>query len=781
MGRPLTPLNPAMKTSAPITRFSRAGCLSSSTALTLALIIAVGGAGRATAQTPAPTTDETILLTPFEVTASTTARYQAPDAANGSRIRVNLFESTASISVLTKEFLKDIGTADMINAASYISGVSPNNTSIIDRVSIRGFLVQGFIVDGFVTPSSQTKLDPSIVDRVELVKGPNAITSPASVPGGALTMTTKVAQFRDFGSIDTDLGRFGTNRAAIDLNRQFSKNLAGRLVVGVTNYTQGDNEGYHRGIFVMPTLNYRLGKNTEVVAQYRFNNVTQLNYVGFPIDPAAGTMTRNPGLLPGLPRNARPLADDIDDPSYQDHSNTHNLRVLVTSRLPHDVSMRFAVRAFRGFEFNDQWNYLNSTTQGAADPLTGKYTPGFTYGPAPTFTPRPTVATSPIYNLSNTQGNSYLRFYDAQHDFVYQYRGEKMKLDSVGGWAGQVSSVRSRSFNYVANGPINIFSPTAFGYTSPAAPSGYTKTNVQSAQVYLNETLKLFHDRLIFNGGFAKYWYYSRADNYILRLAYFTHPQPVFANFGFVVQPTPNISIYYGHSESGSQLNNQPVAAPALNPDLQTGKQNEEGIRIKFLGGRGIFTASYYEMHQNNNSVINPALFSNPPPVIPPPPLLQDRVVRGWEFEVNVAINKQLSVVGNYTNFKNRNPQGVPFRGAGENSGGAFVNYRFNEGSLKNLSLGLGYTHTGRRPGDTVTGITAASTPTNPIPVLPTFYLPAYGVLNFSSSYLVNKSWTVRAFVDNMLNAKYLQGSLNRNAVLIGVPINPRMSLTYSF
>ena len=770
-----------MNTSVRIAPSNRPGCLLSRAALALLFVGGSSRIARAVDPVPPATTEEAVLLTPFEVSATATARYQAPDAANGSRIRVNLFESTASISVLTKEFLKDIGTADMVNAAQYISGVSVNNTSIIDRVSIRGFLVQGFIVDGFVTPNAQTKMDPSIVDRVELVKGPNAITSPASVPGGALTMTTKVAQFRNFGTVNTDLGRFGTNRADIDLNRAVNKNLAFRFVLGGTNYTQGDNEGYHRGVVFMPSMNYRLGRETEVVVQYRVNYVSQLNYVGFPIDPATGTLTRNPGFVPGLARNATPLADSINDPSYQDHSNTNQIRVLLTSKLPHEISMRLAARAMNGFEFNDQWNYLNSTTQGAADPLTGRYTPGFTYGPGPTFTPRPTVAPSTTYNLSNTQGNQYLRYYDVQNDYVYQYQNEKFKLDTVGGVSGEVFSNRSYAFNYTANGPINILNPVGFGYTAPSVPTTYNITSANAGQVYLNETLKLFHDRLIFNGGIAKYWYYSRVDNYLTRQTYVTHPQPIFKNFGFVVQPFPNVSMYYGHSESGSQVNNPPNTPPAITPDLQVGKQDEEGIRVKFLDGKGIFTASYYEMHQTNNSVINPALFSNPPPLIAPPPLLQDRVVRGWEFEFNVAITKQLSLIGSYTNYKNRNPQGVPFRGAAENSAGGFVNYRFIEGALKNLSVGFGYTHTGRRPGDTVSGITAASTPTNPIPVLPTFYLPAYGLLNFNSSYLVNKNWTVRAFVDNALNTKYLQGSLNRNAVLNGVPINPRMSITYSF
>jgi outer membrane receptor protein involved in Fe transport len=67
------------------------------------------------------------------------------------------------------------------------------------------------------------------------------------------------------------------------------------------------------------------------------------------------------------------------------------------------------------------------------------------------------------------------------------------------------------------------------------------------------------------------------------------------------------------------------------------------------------------------------------------------------------------------------------------------------------------------------------------VPEQPSFYLPAYGLLNFTASYRIDKHWTVRFFLDNATNKTYFAGSLNADAVMPGIPINPHGSLTYSF
>ena len=59
-----------------------------------------------------PVDDDTVELSPFEVTATQDTGYQATETLAGTRIRTNLKDVGSAISVVTKEFMKDIGATD---------------------------------------------------------------------------------------------------------------------------------------------------------------------------------------------------------------------------------------------------------------------------------------------------------------------------------------------------------------------------------------------------------------------------------------------------------------------------------------------------------------------------------------------------------------------------------------------------------------------------------------------------------------------------------------------
>ena len=100
---------------------------------------------------------------------------------------------------------------------------------------------------------------------------------------------------------------------------------------------------------------------------------------------------------------------------------------------------------------------------------------------------------------------------------------------------------------------------------------------------------------------------------------------------------------------------------------------------------------------------------------------------------------------------------------------------------LKGLSLGLGYVRAGKRPGDTGSGYTAASSEGNLIRVQPTFYLPITSLWNLTAGYRFSEKMMGRIFIDNVTDATYYRGAINRNGVYPGIPRNLRASIEYSF
>lgn len=734
-------------------------------------------AGSVQAATATAKEEAAVQLGAFEVSSKSVGPYQVSEVTSGGRIRTDIFDSTQGISVITRELMQDMGASDALNALQLLAGISNNSTSIGDRLSIRGYQAGIGSINGFSAPSSQIKLDPAIFERIEFVRGPNAILSPGGPPGGTINILTKVAEFQNFGRLNVQWGEYDTNRGDIDINRTLSQTSAVRLVVAAKYHTQGKNQGDARGLTVMPSFTKRIGGNSRLTFEYIYSWGRGLNFTGFPLDPSV-TPDSDMIMRRGMDIYQSAYADDPDDKSAQNRTNTHSYRVLLTTTVSDNFSMRFAGRMWNGWDSNNQWN-LTGNTGGAINPKTGLFTPGFTFSGAPNFTPIPATPVSNFYSVSQSPSNTYYNNYEFQNDYVLKYAMKTIAMETSGGFSGALT--RARNWGYAASSPpVDIFNiPSKATYTINNTPTSNRLNKNQSVQVYVNQNMKLFEGKVVINAGAAQNWYHGEVDDYRNNLSYFTHPAPLVANYGVVYHPMPDVSLYYGHTENASQIV-QPRRA-GRNNELQDGEQDEVGLRYRFLGSRALATVAYYDSSQSNNSILNPALFSVPPPVVSPPPLFLDRVARGWEYELNMAVSANLSVIANYTKFRNRSPYGMPFRGASETSGAAWVNYKFLQGDLKGLSLGIGYVYAGKRPGDTGSGFTAASTETNLIRVHPTFYLPVTSLVNVSVAYRFSPKLLGRLFVDNVTNETYYRGAINRNGVYPGIPRNVRVAAEYSF
>src|SRR4051812_36274958 len=88
-------------------------------AAALAAITAWPLAAQTALPTKPVTEDETITLTPFEVATSRDTGYQATETLAGTRIRTDLRDVGSAISVITKEFLKDVGATDSSTLLQY--------------------------------------------------------------------------------------------------------------------------------------------------------------------------------------------------------------------------------------------------------------------------------------------------------------------------------------------------------------------------------------------------------------------------------------------------------------------------------------------------------------------------------------------------------------------------------------------------------------------------------------------------------------------------------------
>ncbi len=199
----------------------------------LSAVVIVG----AQAQDDSDDLDEVYELSPFSVTAAEDVGYRATSTLAGSRIKTNIHDLGASISVATKEFLEDTGATDGESLLSYIGNAevggvlgnfSNSNTNSFSteesRVNPqRAQRIRGLVSATLTRDYFQTDLpfDDYNTSRVTVNRGPNSILFGLGSPGGVINNSTNRASLgSNFGKASVRIDGQGGHRETIDLNRQ---------------------------------------------------------------------------------------------------------------------------------------------------------------------------------------------------------------------------------------------------------------------------------------------------------------------------------------------------------------------------------------------------------------------------------------------------------------------------------------------------------------------------------------------------------------------------------
>jgi iron complex outermembrane receptor protein len=764
-----------------------------------------------------PKEEKAIQLSAFQVTAAQPSPYQATESTSGSRIAVPIFLTTQAVDVVTSQLIQDLGADHMLDSAQYVSpGISNGSQSVgADRVTIRGFQSDLHVSDGFIN-IDLNKGFPQINESFEIVKGPSAILSPfAPQPGGTINWITKKPSFSgNFGSGTVEVGDWDSDFGSIDINRVLGRHLAVRVVTAGVDDKAYTGEKRKGGI-IMPEIAWQLGSAQLLFQAQIYNYKTYVNS-GVPLDYSIGTNS-NVSAKDMIPAFVKWDSSYIDNDDLRTDVQ-HNYLALFTDQLFDGLSVRAAAHASFTQDFFRQYNTggvagAPSATSGATgsmvNPLTGAYTPGITYGNAasgfaPTAVGNPTE-TGAVWTRSPSSSVTEGVQYDFQNDWNYEFSLPFMKSNSTAGVAITIYPYSgNRQGSLPANGGTKPnFDLANYVHTTFTYPPGVFAPTINQVmqeidQYYISESLGFLKDRVILSGSLSE-------NRETKEQATLTLPSPsgnplqpnpasvnvhkLLKGYGIVVSPIPYVALYYGHSETSLPIvavnaanSTAPSDGNGLLPPTQDSKQDEAGIRFKTLDGRSTASVDYFQAYQSNNSVPNPANLSLPSNAVQFPPLFANVVSRGWEYEFNTAITPQLSILGTYTHFQFTNAYGQSVRAVAQSEGSAYVNYRFTSGDLKGFQAGVGVVHVGRRAVDAPnSGSTVAGTTANPIVFQPSAWLPAYTVVNLTSSYQIDAHWRVAAYVDNVFNEYYFTGALNRFNVFSGGLRGYRGSVTYSF
>lgn len=201
----------------------------------LALVF-TGTLGAQTTSDPAPKKeDEVVTLSPFEVNAADDRGYIATNTLAGGRLNTSLADTPASISVMTEEFLADIGATNVMQAIEYglnvgndiggggtAVGASTGNglTGNEFNFQIRGYRNAAQTRDYFPTTIAA---DAFNIERIEVARGPNSLIFGVGGPGGIVNTAPKGAVLnRDFVDVTLRVGSWNEFRSSLDVNQSLA-------------------------------------------------------------------------------------------------------------------------------------------------------------------------------------------------------------------------------------------------------------------------------------------------------------------------------------------------------------------------------------------------------------------------------------------------------------------------------------------------------------------------------------------------------------------------------
>jgi outer membrane receptor protein involved in Fe transport len=256
-----------------------------------------------------PLSEETVMLSPFQVASDTDRGYQALNTLSGTRLNSKLEDLGASISVITKQQMQDTAVLDLNDVFLYEANTegTGNYTQFTPNRN-------GGVIDG-------TANDPATANRIRGVGSPIS-GSGVNVSLGNFSSNARIPM--DTYNIDSvEISRgpnsnlFGLGAAAGTVNLVQSKANLTRHVAGVT--ARVDSEGGHRAS--LDVSRYLLKDKLA----FRFSTVTEEK--GFTRKPAEEKIKRYFGAV-----QARPFANTTVNASFERYDNSYRRPNSLTPR-----------------------------------------------------------------------------------------------------------------------------------------------------------------------------------------------------------------------------------------------------------------------------------------------------------------------------------------------------------------------------------------------------------------------------------------------------------------
>lgn len=592
--------------------------------------------------------------------------YTAKDVSGSLRLDTPILEAPQNVQVITSAALADqqiLGISDgllrNVSGATRLEHWADMYANVHMRGSRAGAFINGINVTSSWGPLAE---DMSYVDRVEFVKGPAGFMMSNGNPSGFYNIVTKKPFFSEEpkGQVSTTLGSWNLYRVDADINTKISERLAFRFNTMAQNKKSFREHEFNDRYIINPSLTFKLSDKTKVTAEYILQNVKMSEVGSYYIFTKKGY---------GVYGREKTFTDPAIEPTrIKEHYANINLESQLSKNWQLTAHLAFMRNNQMGSDIwaesvNDQdlvlrhlhfWKAKNTMKFGQVF-LNGKIQTG---------------------NISH----KILTGIDM---------GDKQYLAD---WS-QSHALDSDTKLFDVNNPVyNLGNYPRYDASKSLEEIG-SKLLESYTGLYFQDEIGFMEDKLRLTLA-ARYTDVKQNQYGTIKEA-----QKLTPRIGISATILKDFSVYalYDQSfipQSGILRNGGKI-------DPITGNNLEVGVKKDWFGGKLNSTISAYRILKANELVADPRNTAGERFSV----VKGESIAKGIEFDVKGELYKGLNIILNYALTDNEITKsnvpsvvvGTKVAGYAKHTFNSWLNYSFQEGSLKGLGAQLGFTFLGER------------------------------------------------------------------------------------
>jgi iron complex outermembrane recepter protein len=593
--------------------------------------------------------------------------YVAGRSLAGTKTDTPLLETPQAISVVGRDQIADQGSQSLVEALRYTAGVSVNtnpNDTRFDSILIRGFQPVLYL-DGMQLPYGtqlfgRPMLDPFMLERVEVLKGPSSSLYGQVAPGGLINLVSLLPPSTPTHMVEFLADSFG--RAQIGFDVGGPTDPKGDLLYRITGVvhdggTQIDDVNDFRGV-ISPSFTWKPDLDTTLTVLGSF----QRDVTGVEIQflPAQGTLLPNPnGVVP--------ISKFIGEPGYNQYNRT---------------------QYWAGYEFehhaDDTWTLRQNLRYTAVD------------------TEVKAVISTGLQANQQTLNRSAFDVPENATAFTMDNQAEARfntgPLSHVALFGLDYRHSTSEFSQYFGAAPsINLFNTVYGAPITPPPLISHTGQSQDQLGLYTQDQIALGGWCLTLSGRHD--WVETETFNYIAATRQNQDDEAFSGRAGLNYVFASGVSPYVAYAKSFQPtLGVSPTGTP-FQPT--TGEQYEAGVKYQPVGTNLMFTAALFDITQQN--VLTPALSAIPGQQVQ----TGEARSRGGDLEATASLTSGFKFVASYTYTdtdvtKTNTPSqlGKHLITVPLNQAALWGDYTFQNGRLTGFGFGAGVHYIGDSYGD---------------------------------------------------------------------------------